>query len=143
MRDGDFVERIGTYGALGGFGSSVWFQEVGLAAVGLVVLEPLGVDLQGDRVDVKPKRPYGVLTGSQESVALDHLVGSQKQRVGDRQAERLGGLEVDHEAESTWPLNGQVACLGTLENLIDVGHCALVHLWQVGPIGHQTPGLDE
>ena len=33
------------------------------------------------------------------AVSLDHLVGKELYRVGQREAERLGGHEIDHEFE--------------------------------------------
>ena len=39
---------------------------------------------------------------------LNHLIRPQQQRRRDREAEGLGGLEVDHELVLCWLLNGQV-----------------------------------
>jgi hypothetical protein len=51
---------------------------------------------------------------------LDHLVGAHQHRLRDRQAERPGGLEVDHQIELRRLLDGQVGGLGALKDLVDV-----------------------
>ena len=50
---------------------------------------------------------------------LDHLVGDDKQRPGDCEAEGLRSLGVDQKAEFGRLLDRQVSRLGTLENLGD------------------------
>ena len=52
---------------------------------------------------------------------LDDLVCPQEQRRRDRQAQRLGGLEVDHQLELRRLLDGQVTGPGALEDLVHVG----------------------
>ena len=39
---------------------------------------------------------------------LDHLVGGEKQRLGDRETERLGGFEVDYQLVLGWRLHRKV-----------------------------------
>jgi hypothetical protein len=48
--------------------------------------------------------------------SLDHLVGEREQIVGDSEAERLGGFQVDDEMELGRLLHGQIRRLRTLEN---------------------------
>jgi hypothetical protein len=50
----------------------------------------------------------------------DHLVGAQQERFGDRQAERLGGREIDDEVELGRLLDRKVARLRPSQNLIDI-----------------------
>jgi hypothetical protein len=52
---------------------------------------------------------------------LDHLVGGDKQRVWRGQAERLCGLEVDHQLKLGRELHWQIAGPRTVENLIGEG----------------------
>ena len=49
---------------------------------------------------------------------LDHLIRPQQQRRRDRQAERLGGLEVDDQLELGRLLDGEVGGLRALEDLV-------------------------
>ena len=45
---------------------------------------------------------------------FDHLVGARKQRGRHREAERLCGLEVDHEIKSGWLFYWQVSGFAAL-----------------------------
>ena len=52
---------------------------------------------------------------------LDHLIRPLQKRRRDRQAEGLGGLEVDDQLELRRLLDGQLGGLGALENLVHEG----------------------
>src|SRR5215510_6861175 len=74
---------------------------------------------------------------------LDDLVGSFQHQRRDREAERLGGLEVDDQLEFCGLLDGKIAGLGPLEDLVHVaGGDAPLYAVQVGPVAHETAGLD-
>ena len=51
---------------------------------------------------------------------FDHLVGAKQNRWGYREAECLGGLEVDNHLKFYRHLNGQVGRLLATENAIDI-----------------------
>ena len=51
---------------------------------------------------------------------LDHLVGAQQQRRRDRQAEGLGGLEVDHEFIFGRQLHRELVGTGATQDAVDV-----------------------
>jgi hypothetical protein len=52
--------------------------------------------------------------------SFDHLICAGEDRLRDRQAERLGGLEIDDQLEPRRALNRQVGRLGTSENPADI-----------------------
>ena len=51
---------------------------------------------------------------------LNDLIRTDQDRLRDRQAECLGGLEVDHQFVLRRLLHGQVAWLGSFEDLVHV-----------------------
>src|SRR5262245_7068471 len=71
---------------------------------------------------------------------LKDLIRPRQQRRWDRQAERLGGLEVDDQLELRGLLDGEVAGLRTLEDAVDVGGRAAELVGKVRAIRHQAAG---
>src|SRR4029077_3841163 len=59
-------------------------------------------------------------SGSWLTSLLDDLVGAGEDRLGDRQAERLGGLQVDDQLECGRLLDRQIGWLGPLQDLFDI-----------------------
>src|SRR5262245_22626336 len=51
---------------------------------------------------------------------LDHLIRPRQQRGWDREAERLGGLEIDDELKLRGLLDGEISGLGALQDSVDV-----------------------
>src|SRR2546425_8792175 len=76
-----------------------------------------------------------------EHALFDDVVRPPQHRRRDRQAERLRRLEVDDQLELRWLLDGQIAGLRTLENLVHVGRGAPEQVSTVRSIGHQAPGI--
>ena len=55
------------------------------------------------------------------SPSFNELVGANQERLQDRQPERLGGLEIDHQREFGRLLDGKIGRFGTLQNPVDIG----------------------
>src|SRR5437867_5093974 len=75
--------------------------------------------------------------------SLDHLVCAQQQRLRDREPERLGGLEVDHELELGRLFHRKLAGLRALEDLVDEACEPEIKVGIVHRVGYQSTGLDE
>src|SRR5688572_11569899 len=59
-------------------------------------------------------RPHCVRVGR----SLDHPVGLQEYRLRNRDAERLGRFQIDHQFELAGLFDRQVSGLGSLKNLV-------------------------
>src|SRR6516164_2907721 len=75
--------------------------------------------------------------------SLDHLVSAQQERLWDRQAEPLGGREIDDKFESGRLLDRNIAGLRTAQNLVDQLGGAPEQVWEVWSVGHQTARLNK
>ena len=78
-----------------------------------------------------------------ESGLFDHLVGAREHRCRHVEAERFGGLHVDHQLVLGRRLHGQVGWLLALEDAIDVNGRATVMVVLIRPVGDQAAGGDE
>jgi hypothetical protein len=63
--------------------------------------------------------------------------------VGHFEAERLRGLEIEHELEPGRLLHRQVTGPFTPEDAIDIGCCLPICLEHLNPIGHQSAACDK
>src|SRR5262245_42334347 len=72
---------------------------------------------------------------------LYDLIRPFQQGRGDREAERLGGLGVDHQLERRRLLHGQVGGLGALQDLVHKRGAAPEEIEKARPVRHETPGL--
>ena len=53
--------------------------------------------------------------------SLDHLIGGYQKVLRHGERKRLRGLEVDHELELDWCLNGKLARFRTAQHAINIG----------------------
>src|SRR5712692_6107234 len=81
--------------------------------------------------------------GRPAASSLDHLVRAREERRRNRQPQRLCGPEIDDQLELRRALYGQVARLGTAQDLVDVGGGAPELVRQARTIGHEEAGLRE
>src|SRR6266704_3681612 len=72
--------------------------------------------------------------------SLDHLVGEREQIVGDFDAERLGGLQVQHELEFGQLKHRQIRGLGPLEDTRRIDAHLVIALSQARAVTHQATG---
>jgi hypothetical protein len=73
--------------------------------------------------------------------SFDDLVGEREHFVGDRQAERLCGLEIDREVKLDWLLDRNIASICAVEDFVNVVSGAPEHGWKIWSVGEQCPDL--
>src|SRR6185295_5631688 len=73
----------------------------------------------------------------------DHLIRSLDERRRDRQAEGLGGFEVDDQLELRRLLDWEVRGLRALEDLVHIGGRSPKRISEARSIGHEAPDIDE
>src|SRR5207245_5241188 len=78
-----------------------------------------------------------------ERALFEHVVGPQQECLLDREAERLGGLQVDDQLELRRLLDREVGRLGPLENLVSVDGGTPEAFGDVWRVGHEAAGLRE
>src|SRR5262245_32001381 len=80
------------------------------------------------------------LCGCVAAIALlDHLIRSQQERLRDGQPECPGRLAIDHELELRGLLDGKIARLRALEDLVDVCRGPPGERGDVRSVRHEAP----
>src|SRR6516225_8637972 len=87
--------------------------------------------------------PEAAVSRCSREPLLDHLVGTLLEKERHVEAERPGGLEVDHQLELDRGLDGKIARLRALEDAIGVDRRAPKIIDQVISIGQQAADCSE
>jgi hypothetical protein len=74
---------------------------------------------------------------------FDHLIGADKERGGNRQAEALRGLRIDDELEFGRLFHRKLVGLRAPEDLVDEGCEPEIEARIVHRVGDQSPSFDE
>src|SRR5262245_51003292 len=61
----------------------------------------------------------------------------------DREAQRLSGLEVDHQLELDGLLDGEGGGFGAFEDLVHIDGSAAAEVARAWPVGHEATGLHK
>src|SRR5262245_59864034 len=68
----------------------------------------------------------------------EDLVRSSQKRCGNREAERLGGLEIDREIELRRLLHREIGWVRAFQDLVDVRGGPAPQVWRACLVGHET-----
>src|SRR3954467_10410103 len=74
---------------------------------------------------------------------LDHFVDAQQERLGDGQAEHLGGREIDDQIELGRLFDREVSGLDPAQYLVDVLGTPPEQVLVVGGVRHEATGDNE
>src|SRR5215831_5517523 len=74
--------------------------------------------------------------------SFNYFISAQEKRLGDGQAERLGGSQIDDEFKLGWLFHRKVSGLRSLKNFVDNVAGAPEQVREVCSIRHQTGRFD-
>src|SRR5258708_5728154 len=72
------------------------------------------------------------------SLLFDHFVRSRQHIRWNRQADLLGGFQIDHQLKLCRPLDRQVTWLCAFQNLVHVGGDSAIEFGSIRPIGYEA-----
>jgi hypothetical protein len=87
----------------------------------------------------RPQHQKRTNAPQQTASLFDHLVGEQLYRIGQREAERIGGVEVDDQFELGGLHDWQIARLSTFENLARVDSALAISIRNARTVADQPP----
>jgi hypothetical protein len=74
---------------------------------------------------------------------LDDVIRAYEDGRRNRQPEHPRGSEIDHQLKSRRLLDRKISRLGTSQDLVDVRGSSTVRVGIVGPVRHESAGVDE
>jgi hypothetical protein len=77
------------------------------------------------------------MRGAAKSKLFNYLIGTHQERLGNLQADRLGGLEIDDQIEFGWLQYRQVGGLLALEDAANINAGLTVAIGKQSPVAHQ------
>src|SRR5215831_4555106 len=86
---------------------------------------------------------HRVITTNGDSRSFDHLVGASEHRCRHLKAERLCGLQIDHQLVSSRRLNWKVRRLLAFEDAIDITGRLTEQVDKIRTVGDQAAGRDH
>ncbi len=101
-----------------------------------------GGNAAAQRAPGSAKRPRRRQGRGTHAASFDHLVGAGEQHLGNLDAERLRGLEVDGELDRGRLLDRQVAGFRAFEDAVYVARGAAPELEGIGRVGHEAALTD-
>src|ERR1700738_230452 len=99
--------------------------------------------VQGEVVEKGTLRQEPTYALQQTELSVDDFVGEREERGRDGEAERLGGLEVDHQLERDRLHDGKIGSLGAFENPARIDAGLLIGDGPVRSVTDQSTGGGE
>jgi len=78
-----------------------------------------------------------------EARLLDHLIRTGEQAWGDRDPERLRGVEIDQQLKTRRSFGGYVRRVRAFQNFVYQARLAVIDIGQTRAIGHEATGESE
>ena len=73
----------------------------------------------------------------------NHLIRPRQYVGRNRQADLLGGFQIDHQLEFCWLLYGEVTRLGTLQNFVHINSGTPVQVGNAHAVADEPSGVDK
>src|SRR5882724_13608393 len=90
-----------------------------------------------------PRATHSASRGHDDLLSADHLIRLEEERRGNREPERLSGLEIDDQLELRRLLHRQVGGLSPLEDLVHIDSSSAAEVARAWPVGHESTGLHK
>ena len=77
------------------------------------------------------------------ALLLDHLIGTNENRLRDSKAEGIGSLAVDDQFKLCRLLDWEIGGFRPFENAVHIIRGTTKYLWQAGAVTHEPACIDE